>query len=647
MRAFLALVIFEIRERKALLAAAVVASILPVLAPILASTGKNPPEDIREVAMWVMVGCLVPLFALLLGVTFIGRDLSEKRMGFYFAQPLSGWNIWFGKFTAVVVLVLGTQVLIVLPTTLLSPDPMQLLAEGWIVEFPIAKWLAPLVLWVLPVAIVLVAHALGIVWRARSAWLVVDLVAGVAALVGAWFALSPFVPNIAPVAGFIGGLSLVPWVLAGLVIGGAAQVAAGRVDPRRCHRMLTLTFWPVVLSAVAMVAGWSWWVRAASPDDLNRIHNVATGSGDWIAVVGQSRGRADYRPRFLLNTADGRWMAAGTGELWYFGSRVDFSADMSRAVWAVRDGLGDWTVMTVDLGVAEPRPRSTGVVVKPRIDDLAVSGNGDRFAVIQGRTVSVFAGESGDQLAAARFDDEFIPQWAVFEDASTIRIEARTPWKTPINDVLYKTFRLDVEAKALSDDGSTRKGLRRWVVERATAPNRRLVEVTTGETERLVLIDDGSGEHVADLGTMPDWRDVRLVEGEKILVARDEKEEHHLEIFDADGQLLNRVDLEPMDEIYIGGEVSPGRFAIGMVTWHSEYETGKVCRTVVVDLPSAAVVSDLSGYRPLLGWWGAFSSAGAWEPGAVATRLLVSEDETLHLWNPDSGEVSPLVPGKD
>ena len=76
MKAFFAIVLREINERKALLAAAAVASLLPVLAPLLPSTGSNPAADIREAVLWVMVGALVPLFALLLGVSFIGRDLA-------------------------------------------------------------------------------------------------------------------------------------------------------------------------------------------------------------------------------------------------------------------------------------------------------------------------------------------------------------------------------------------------------------------------------------------------------------------------------------------------------------------------------------------------------------------------------------------
>ena len=73
MRAFAALVLHEINQRKALLAAALVASLLPLLAPLLPSTGSNPAEDVRQAVLWVVVGGLVPLFALLLGVGFIGR----------------------------------------------------------------------------------------------------------------------------------------------------------------------------------------------------------------------------------------------------------------------------------------------------------------------------------------------------------------------------------------------------------------------------------------------------------------------------------------------------------------------------------------------------------------------------------------------
>lgn len=647
MKAFLALVSREIDERKALLAAAAIASLLPLLAPLLPSTGSNPAPDIREAVMWVMVGFLVPLFALLLGVSFIGRDLTEGRMGFYFAQPISGPIIWFGKFTAVVVLVWGAQLLIMLPTAVFSPDPTGVFLASWIFDYPIDEWLAPVVLWGVPVTVVLAAHALGIVWRARSAWLVADLIAVLAVLGGAWLALSPFVPNIAPVAAFFGGLWLVPWILGGLLIGGAAQVTVGRIDIRRSHRALSLSFWPILLSAVMMVATWSWWVRSANPRDLDRVEDVAVGSGEWIAVTGQSWGRVDYHPRFLVNTANGRWMAAGTGERWYHGSSVDFSADMSRAVWAVPEGRGDWTVMAVDLDAVEPQPRSTGVVLNPRIDDLAVSADGSRFVAIQGRTVSVYDVNGGVQLVATRFDDEFIPQWAYFEDASTITIETRTSWKGIVGDPHYRTYQLDADSKLLSDDGSNRKMWRRWVVESEDGPNRRLVEVATGEDERLLLVDDATGEHLVDLGIMPDWRDVRLVGNEKIMVVRDQKDEHCLEIFDLDGRVLNRLDFEPTDEIYVGGEIVPGRFTFGLVTWGTKYMNAATYRTVVVDLASATIESTLDGYRPLLGWWGVVSSAGVDNAGTVATRLLMRQDYTLHLWHPDSGTVSPLVPGID
>ena len=54
------------------------------------------------------------------GVGFIGRDLVEGRLGFYFAQPLSGPTICFGKLAAVLLLVSMVQAIIMLSTLVLA-----------------------------------------------------------------------------------------------------------------------------------------------------------------------------------------------------------------------------------------------------------------------------------------------------------------------------------------------------------------------------------------------------------------------------------------------------------------------------------------------------------------------------------------------
>ncbi|MEE4273494.1 MAG: hypothetical protein V2I67_17600, partial [Thermoanaerobaculales bacterium] len=197
MKAFFALVSREISERKALLAAAAVASLLPVLAPLLPSAGSNPPEDIREAVMWVVLIGLAPLFALLIGVSFIGRDLSEGRMGFYYAQPISGATIWFGKLAAVLVLVWAVEYIIALPTALLAPDPLYFLFLPSFLSESIPIWLAPSVILLLSAFVVLLAHAIGTIWRARSSRLVVDVVAFLVAVFIGWMAIRSFVPIVA------------------------------------------------------------------------------------------------------------------------------------------------------------------------------------------------------------------------------------------------------------------------------------------------------------------------------------------------------------------------------------------------------------------------------------------------------------------
>ena len=65
------------------------------------------------------------VLAMALGGSVIARDLGERRLGFYFARPISGGAIWAGKLAAAAVLAVGAGVLVLLPASLFSglPDP--------------------------------------------------------------------------------------------------------------------------------------------------------------------------------------------------------------------------------------------------------------------------------------------------------------------------------------------------------------------------------------------------------------------------------------------------------------------------------------------------------------------------------------------
>jgi hypothetical protein len=648
MKAFFALVAFEIRERKAILAAAAVASLLPLLAPLLPSTGSNPAADIREAVMWVVLGGLAPLFALLLGISFIGRDLAEGRMGFFYAQPLSGPTIWFAKLTAVVVLVWSVELIIMLPTVLLAPDPTRFFLGPEAVDPFMPKWLAPMVFWVASVAVVLLAHAIGVVWRARSAWLVIDLIAVLIVAGAGWLALSPFLPIVAPEVAATGLFILTAAGLGGLVAGGAVQLSKGRVDLRRCHRALSATLWTVLGAGSIAVLGWSVWIRSATVEDLRTAFGILVGSGDWIAVEGVSDGRMDFHPRFLLNVKDGRSLAIGAAVNWR-GLDLVLSADGARAVWAEYSAIDRWPLMTADLGASDPVSAFTGVELGMDWEDFAVSPDGARVAILEDRTVAVYRIDPPEQVMAAHIDGEFDPFQLRFDDSNSVRVLASASWKGSAEDHRWRLFFLDIEARRLVEsaafDTPWRWGSR--TVEGRYGDNLDRIERNDGR--HFVIRNPESGEVAADLGLAFHWFGLWIRRDGRIVVVRDRDDDHHIGVYSPGGSLIDRIELPAADEIHHGGEVEPDRFLVGLVTWEGElpHRTSRL-ETCLVDLTTGRAETILAGYAPVLGrwgWWGGFP--GAWDPGAVAGRLVHGEDGSLRLWDPETNKLRQLIPAPD
>jgi hypothetical protein len=649
MKVFFALVVREISERKALLAAAAVASLLPLLAPLLPSTGTNPPEDIREAVMWVILGGLAPLFALLLGVSFIGRDLSEGRMGFYYSQPISGPMIWFGKLTAVILLVWAVEIIIMLPTVLLAPDPLYFLFLPNVLNDFIPKWLAPTVIFLTSVFVVLLAHAVGTIWRARSLWLIVDLVAFLVAAGCGWMAIGSIAPIVAPRIAEVSVYWILVWTMVGLIVAGALQVSAGRVDLRRNHRFLTTTLWPVIIVGVTGLLGWTLWVRSAQLGDLKSVYSFSVGSGEWVAVSGISPGRFDYYPRFLMNVTDGRSVDIGPATNW-FGPELDFSADGSRAVWPEIQGFDHWVLMSVDLDANEPNPVTTGVTVGGRWEDLAISTQGDRFAVLEGRTLAVYGLGEGEQLTAMQFNADVNPLWVSFDDHQSIRILATTRQDGSGGDTRWWLYWFSVDERSLSTPIEI-KGPWRWRQRtRDGMADNPLVWTRTEDGERVLAIQDRTtGDTIRDLGPAASWSDLRLMRDEQIVVIRDRDDEHHLEVFEPDGVLRFRIDLPFAEEIYHGGEVASNQILVGLWTWKGEPpERHAELQTVLIDLNDGTSEEFLTGYAPVLGRWGIWRrSRGAWNVGSTAGRMIRGEDGSLHLWDPETNELKQLIPVPD
>lgn len=651
MKAFFALVWHEVLERKALLAAAAVASLLPLLAPLLPGTGSNSAADIREAVMWVMVLTLVPLFALLLGVSFIGRDLSEGRLGFYYAQPLSGPTIWFGKLAAVVLLIWTAQLTIMLPTALLSGEPARFVVpEGMLFE-SLAAWASTVAMWLASVAVILVSHALGVVWRARSMWIVVDLIAIALFVVAARWVISPFIQIFSAYV----VMAIYAWLLVsaliGLVMAGAIQLTAGRVDARRGHRALSKTLWSALAVGVAIAGVWGWWVRSASPSDLTRVNEISVGSGEWIAVTGPSTGRFDYFPGFIVNTTDGRWISAHSGSNIHERGLL-FSSDQSLAVWPNVVNFEEMRLMAVKLNSQRLDPKWTEVVLKRNWMDMVLSPTGDRVALIRGSMIEVHDLETGDLVVAAQVPDGIEPYRLVFVDENVVSIlsvqrvprsddpaKRRTRW--------IKT-RLDLTTRAL-DDGETINNPWQWTGMRLfrPVPNNLERQPIDGE-DRLLLMDSNHGEVVADLGEMPGrWIDIREVRHGEIVIKRKTDERCFLDVFDAEGVSLKTIDVDDGRWVDIGGEYLPGLLAVGETVWSDDSFEPNRRATTLVNITSGETTEGPVDVSPVLSQRGWTTSPGAWKVGSVATRLMWGKDYSLHLWNPETNELKQIIPMQD
>src|SRR5205823_3627051 len=122
MRNALVIAAREFEEKRFVAYAAVAFAILPfVLAAIPGVSGKSP-GDVLVLASLIFGTTFAVAVAVISGASFIGRDLSDGRMSFYFSRPVSSLSIWFGKLTAAILMIVGCFGFIIVPARLAAGD---------------------------------------------------------------------------------------------------------------------------------------------------------------------------------------------------------------------------------------------------------------------------------------------------------------------------------------------------------------------------------------------------------------------------------------------------------------------------------------------------------------------------------------------
>jgi len=380
----------EVAERRLILLVGL-AGLVPLVLPLFPGLAAGGGPELRPTVAAVIALLASVGLAVFLGATAIGSDLSQNRLGFYFARPLSGWAIWAGKLGAAYTLALAAALLVALPSLAIDGPRSWSLANPL---FPTA-WIytvwAALVLFA-----VLAAHAASVVLRVRSAFLVLDLAAFAVTFLLAFSALGRLNLGMTPITLDIASAGFDALVLAALGAAGAAQVVAGRSDARRGHRALSLALWGPLLAGAMALHAYAQWVLSATPSDLASLWWVEPApAGSWAELTGEAAHRPGYFPSFLVDLRSGRFLRLPAHQ-----TMLRFSADGRRAAW-LADGA---EVVTADLTATRPEPIRGRLGLGGRLRDLALSPDGARVAAFSpGRLVAADVA-SGRLLAAVPLD---------------------------------------------------------------------------------------------------------------------------------------------------------------------------------------------------------------------------------------------------
>jgi len=291
----------EINARRDLLWLGVAVAVLVTLLPLMPGLEGQSTKDVWDTASTFFALALGYLLAIGLGAMTFGSDLSESRLGFFFARPVNGVAVWVGRMLGAYTVILACQVLILTPLIFVRTENLGLLVQyGWWTMVPMVAG---------PALVLLAAHATSVMIRARTAWLILDVLGFNAAAVVVWATLRPLVIQGTPDSVWAVSSVFVAAAILALALAGAAGVVSGRTQLRRVHGALSLTLWLGLTATWAGAANYGSWVNGFGPLDLGEVWtNSVDPTGDWVIVTGQAPGRFDIERRFLVSSAGDRYM---------------------------------------------------------------------------------------------------------------------------------------------------------------------------------------------------------------------------------------------------------------------------------------------------------------------------------------------------
>lgn len=522
----------ELRDRPRLFVLAAAIAFIPFLASLMPGA-RGYQSDIIAMGGSILGIALGVGTAITLGNTTIGREISERRLSFYFAKPLSPAALWTGKAAAALLSSLACFLIVVVPALLA-------VRNTWSAGF----FNAPAILLAGIIGIFVlffVSHAVSTVIRSRSPLIALDVAALALAAGAVYLILRPvaLTGSIKHTAALL--LVILASMLVLLVVVPVKQLATGRTDARRGHAALSRAWWPAVAVVIAAVGIYAAWLVRPALADVVYVQDLRRApAGDWVAVSGQTRHRGRLAASFVMNAASGETVRLPQ-TLWW-GST--FSRDGRAVAWIRPAGLrpsGEFLLHVRRLD--DGRVYDTGIRLSH--DAFVLSDDASRVAILQKQILSVYDIATGKLVASAATagtSGRFF-----FASPNVVRL-----YQSGDNDVI-RVSQLDTATRSFKQTGEFPKN----------APFIGTSADGTRVYVRGAILDGRTGAAIA---TLPEWKPElprsRMLSDGSIARSGFEGGKAIVKIFNADGTARHELVLPGVKQTYIAGDTADGKLIV-------------------------------------------------------------------------------------
>lgn len=431
----------ELSEKSFVLIAPAAAALIIFLLPFLPHVRQSNWREIYVVGSAVLAILFTAGLSVILGTSIVGREITERRMSFYFTKPLAAPAIWFGKLIAAAILLTSTFVVAMLPSFIAGRVILRSIWTGRDSAFLIPFAIAVTMLF-------FIGHILSTIARSRSSWAFVDLTAVVLFGYAWWSIIQPLWRRQA-----IEMLTLTDRVLGWLLLivvvaAGAWQLTAGRTDRVQSHRALSKFLWAgtaVALSICALIVGW---VMAAKPSDLKSFSANTSPDGAHAVIGGLARHRLDYPVAFSVDLRTGDYTRISDDRPMLFtpdGTKLVMFRPMDR-----RNAKGELVLRSASLrSAAEP----TGLTIGER-DFISMTPDGSRIAYGEAGTLAVYDVRNKSSIGSARLPWGVVSSmWFVSPDLVRAVVTAPVQGGPRVTMRTIQVYEYDLAAQSINKTG--------------------------------------------------------------------------------------------------------------------------------------------------------------------------------------------------